>query len=62
MPEPAEDALVRNLIETLERLQEDLDRMELWTLALGYFNRPVPDYQAGDQHLLPHRGPHDRGP
>jgi len=29
MPEPAEDALVRNLIAALERLQEDLDRVEL---------------------------------
>ena len=31
MAEAAEDVIVRNLIETLERLQEDIDRMETWT-------------------------------
>jgi hypothetical protein len=55
MPEPAEDAIVRNLIESIERLREDLDRVELWTAALGCFQRPAPDYGASDQYLLPHR-------
>jgi hypothetical protein len=55
MPEPAEDAIVRNLIEALERLKEDLDRVELWTCALGRFDRPIPDYRPSDQHLLPDR-------
>jgi hypothetical protein len=40
MPEPAADEIVRNLIEALERLREDLDRMELWTAALERFHRP----------------------
>jgi hypothetical protein len=57
MPEPAEDAIVRNLIEALERLQEDLERVELWTNTLGSFHRPVPDYRSGDQNLLPDRKP-----
>lgn len=52
MPEPAEELIVRNLIEALERLHEDLDRMELWAAALGSFQHPVPDYQPGDRHLL----------
>jgi hypothetical protein len=52
MPEPAEDVVIRNLIEALERLRDDIDRMELWTAALGCFQHPVPDYQPGDQHLL----------
>jgi hypothetical protein len=55
MPELAEDTIVRNLVEALERLQQDLDRVELWTSALGYFHRPVPDYRPGDRHLLPDR-------
>jgi hypothetical protein len=59
MPEPAEDMIVRNLIESLERLREDLDRVELWTAALGCFQRPVPDYQVSDDYLLPRRS--DRG-
>jgi hypothetical protein len=52
MPEPAEDVVIRNLIEALERLRDDIDRMELWTAALGCFQHPIPDYQPGDQHLL----------
>jgi hypothetical protein len=59
MPEAAEDVIVRNLIEGLARLREDLDRMELWAEALGCFQRPVPEYRPGDQHLLkPSRSQH----
>jgi hypothetical protein len=53
MPDPAEDVIVHNLIEALERLREDLDRVELWANALGCFQQPVPEYQPSDQHLLP---------
>lgn len=52
MPEPAGDAIVRNLIEALEHLREDLERMELWAAALGCFQAPVPDYRPGEEHLL----------
>jgi len=52
MPEPAEDMIIRNLIESLERLRGDLDRMELWAAALGSFRRPAPEYQPSDRHLL----------
>jgi hypothetical protein len=52
MPELAEDAIVRNLIEALERLREDLDRMELWASALGSFAHPVPEYRPRDDRYL----------
>ena len=52
MPEPPADAIVRNLIEALERLRQDLDRMELWTAALDRFQHPIPDYNPNDQHML----------
>jgi hypothetical protein len=55
MPEPAEDQIVRNLAKALERLHEDLDRVELWTAALSCFQRPVPDYQPGERYHLPTR-------
>ena len=55
MAEPAEDQIVRNLAKAIERLHEDLDRVELWTEALNCFQRPVPDYQPGERHLLPGR-------
>jgi len=57
MAESPEDAIVRNLIEALERLQQDLDQVELWTSTLGQFHRPVPEYRPGDQHLLRQRKP-----
>ena len=52
MMEPAEDVIVRNLVEALERLQEDLDRMEVWTAVLGSFSHPIPGYQPSDRHIL----------
>jgi len=57
MPEPAEDMIVRNLIDALERLHEDLDRVELWTVALGCFQQPVPDYSSGE-YVLPTSNKH----
>jgi hypothetical protein len=53
MPEQAEEQIVRNLTEALERLHEDLDKVELWTAALGHFQRPIPEYRPGDQYRLP---------
>jgi hypothetical protein len=52
MPEPAEERIIENFIESLERLREDLDKVELWAAALGYFRTPVPEYQPSDQYLL----------
>jgi hypothetical protein len=52
MPEPAEDVIIRNLIESLERLRSDIDRMELWAAALGSFQHPAPEYQPTDRHIL----------
>ena len=60
MSEPAEDVIVRNLIEALERLRSDIDRMELWTAALGCFQHPIPDHEPRDQHLL--KSPAERQP
>jgi hypothetical protein len=37
MSEQAEDTIVRNLLQALARLHEDLDRVELWTAALACF-------------------------
>jgi hypothetical protein len=53
MPEPAQNTIVRNLVEALERLHNDLDRVELWTAALGCFQHPVPEYRPDDCYLLP---------
>jgi hypothetical protein len=52
VPEPAEEMIVHNLIEALERLRADLDRVELLTAALGCFQQPVPPYELNDRYLL----------
>jgi hypothetical protein len=57
MPEPAEAMIIRNLIEALNRLHDDLDRVELWTAALGSFQHAVPEYRPGGDHLLPTEKP-----
>jgi hypothetical protein len=53
MPQPAEEVIVHHLIDALERLRQELDRVELWAGALGHFHDPVPDYQPGDEYILP---------
>ena len=52
MPEPVEDTIFVNLIQSLEQLHDDLDRVELWLGALRCFQKPVPDYQPSERHLL----------
>jgi hypothetical protein len=57
MPERASDMIVRNLIEALNRLHDDLDRVELWTAALSSFQNPAPDYGPSGKYVLPGREP-----
>jgi hypothetical protein len=45
--EPAGDKIVRNLQQAVERLHEDLARVELWADALGGFTKPIPGYGHG---------------
>jgi hypothetical protein len=41
------------LQESLARLREDIDRVELWAGALDGFSRPIPDYDAAQRFKLP---------
>ena len=45
--EPAGEKIVRNLQQAIERLQDDIARVELWAGALGCFTKPIPDYGHG---------------
>ena len=45
--EPAGEKIVRNLQQAVERLQDDIARVELWAGALGCFTQPIPDYGHG---------------
>jgi hypothetical protein len=53
MTEHAEDIVIRNLIEALNGLRDDLDRVELWTVMLTEFQHPAPEYRADNAYLLP---------
>ena len=55
MPEHAADMIVRNLVEALNRLHDDLDRVELWTVALSSFQQPPREYRPDSEHILPVR-------
>jgi hypothetical protein len=52
--EPAKERLQG----AIERLRDDIDRVEFWADALERMTQPIPEYQANDrlsQHLLPSR-------
>jgi hypothetical protein len=53
MSAQAEELIARNLIEALDRLHQELERVELWTAALTCFRHPAPAYQPSDQYMLP---------
>jgi len=50
--EPAKERLK----DAIERLRDDIDKVEFWADALDRMTQPIPEYQASDrlsQHLLP---------
>jgi len=51
--------VARNLENAIERLQEDLARIEIWASALGCFSQPIPDYKPDDDFMLPQAKPGD---
>jgi hypothetical protein len=53
MQNAAADTAIKNLIEALNRLQADLDRVEVWTAALISFQEAPPDYQPHADYVLP---------
>lgn len=53
------DQIARNLQEAIDRLQDDITRIQFWASALGCFSRPVPDYKPSDDFMLPPAKPGD---
>ncbi len=45
--EPAREKIAKNLQQAVERLLDDIARVELWAGALGCFAKPIPDYGHG---------------
>ena len=46
------DKISERLLESLARLREDIDRVELWAGALESFSRPIPDYDPSRRYRL----------
>ena len=46
------DKISERLQESLARLREDIDRVELWAGALEGFSRPIPDYDPSGRYRL----------
>jgi hypothetical protein len=44
----ASDALARHLHAAIERVREDMEKVEFWADAMTGFSEPVPDYEAND--------------
>jgi len=54
------DQIARNLQEAIDRLQDDITRIQFWASALGCFSRPVPDYKHSDDFILPRADPDNK--
>jgi glycerate kinase len=48
MRERQEEVVIPNMVEVLDNLDDDLDRMELWTAALSCFQHRAPEYQPNN--------------
>ena len=46
------EKICAHLQESLARLREEIDRVELWANALEGFARPVPDYDPARRYRL----------
>ena len=50
--DPLVREIARNLDDAIHRLNQDLERVEIWTAALGAFLEPVPDYDSVHHEFL----------
>jgi hypothetical protein len=50
--DPLVREIARNLDDAIHRLNQDLERVEIWTAALGAFLEPVPDYESVQHEFL----------
>ncbi len=47
----AAKAVTRNLHAAIERVREDVSKVEFWADAVSGFTQPVPDYNSGDAKI-----------
>jgi hypothetical protein len=44
--------ITQRLHQAIEKLHEDVQRVEVWAGALSGFTKPIPQYVPNDDHLL----------
>ena len=47
----ATDALARHLHAAIDRVREDVAKVEFWADAMTGFSEPVPDYESNDMKV-----------
>jgi hypothetical protein len=47
----AKEAIARHLFEAIERVRQDVAKVEFWADAVNGFSRPVPDYNPGQMNV-----------
>jgi hypothetical protein len=54
--ELSSEMIVKNLREAIDRLQNDIARVEIWAGALSGYAKPVPGFDNAGTHRLGPRG------
>jgi hypothetical protein len=47
-----QEVIAQHLSEAIERLQKDIEQVEVWAIALNCFAQPIPDYEPDDRYRL----------
>lgn len=47
----ASEQLKRELQRAVERIRVELDKIEILSVAMAAFSKPVPDYEPGFRHM-----------
>jgi hypothetical protein len=47
----AREMVARHLIEAIERVRQDVEKVEFWADAITGFAQPVPDYEPGQVNV-----------
>ena len=45
---PANDVVTRHLLEAIDRVRDDVAKVEFWAGAVAGFSQPVPEYSPGE--------------
>jgi hypothetical protein len=47
----ARDAAVRHLLEAIDRVRQDVARVEIWAVAVTEFTQPIRDYEPAETSI-----------